>query len=403
LGQVRLGEWSLCFAGAADPSWVHMRASVREQPLVAVELLTRTADHPAPRVWRRTGFNPKPGTVLTGAFVAEKSVLFLMHTLQNPDLPNVNDPPLPRLAAPGLTESLRYGSGFANTARKRATDALRQRAGRSPEYWQLATGTGDVTGLQPGQAVEIARSDFVMADPFLFEHQDQMWLFFEAMHPDSDAAWIAAGRLEGDHLVDTCIALKRDYHLSFPFVFRDAGDIYMMPETQQSRRLEIWRATDFPIGWTLHATAFEDQFPADSTLFKDARGRWWLFTNLSDHHAFQDHSNALYLFSLSGPDLKDIVAHPANPVVIGSGQARNAGAIISQNGRLYRPSQNNSFGTYGYGLNLMEITRLDETGYDEHLVRAWTPADRAGSTGLHHLTVCNDRFVLDFSRRGARA
>ena len=120
-------------------------------------------------------------------------------------------------------------------------------------------------------------------------------------------------------------------------------------------------------------------------------------TNLSDHVTFQEHSSELYLFSVDGPSLTGLRPHPQNPVVIGSGIARNAGAIVQHDGRLFRASQNNSHGIYGYGLNIMEIEELTPDTYRERLVRSFTPADRPGSRGLHHVSFAAGRFVLDWS------
>jgi hypothetical protein len=403
LGMARGGEWSLRFAGARPPAdWLWMTAEQRRSGLIGVELLVRDAVHPEAQVIARTAYNPKPTAALSGAFVAEKSALFLLKALGDlasgrPLLPQGGGPAAPP-APPGAAEVLRYGVHVAHAAARRLTDRLRERAGRGRDFWQLAAGRGGVLDFDPGQARALDRQAFVMADPFLFENDGELYLFYEAQNADNRPAWIEVARLEGERLVPLGTALRRDYHLSFPFVFRDGAQIYMMPETQQTQRLEVWRATRFPLEWELHAVGLEGQFPADSTLLKHD-GRWWLFTNLSDHAMFQEHSSELYLFCCDGPSLGNLTPHPQNPVAIGSAHARNAGAVIVQEGRLFRPSQNNSHGVYGYGLNIMEIERLDPAQYRERLVRRFTPADRPGSRGLHHVTFARGRFVLDWSGR----
>ena len=363
--------------------------------------MSRSYEHPKLRVLRETSYNRKPGAVLTGAFVAEKSVLLMLHALaglaDDPSLPAIEELKLADTTKPDYASSWSYAINFiSSVATKLKTERL-ARSGKARDYWQLGSSTGPVSRFHPEQATALSRSAFVMADPFLFDFDETRWVFYEAMNADNHDGWIEAAELSGGKLKNPVTALKRPYHLSFPFVFQDDDSIYMMPETQSAQRLEVWRSTRFPTEWELHATAFEGQYLAESSLFKDDNNRWWLLTNLSDHYAFQDHSSELYLFEVDGPDLKQITPHPDNPVVFGSDSARNAGSVIRQGNRLFRPSQNNSHGIYGYGLNIMEILRLDETGYEERLIREFTPKDRPGVNGMHHLSVSGDQIIMDWS------
>ena len=400
LALARFGEWALSFCGDTNPGWVRAAPDIRAKPRVEVEILQRRAADQEPVAIHQTSYNPKPGAVLTGAFVAEKSVLFLHHALTglaaNRRMSSAGTAPMPAPELPGLGGMLSYTADFLKTAFKKQSQRLRERLNRDRQFWRIARGSGELTDIDPGKARDLPARAQVMADPFLFEHQGALWLFYEAMNAGGGNGWIEATRLDGEGAAPSVTALQCPYHLSFPFVFADGGDVFMIPETQQSRRLEIWRATEFPTAWELHATAFEGQYLAESSLFRHDDGQWWLLTNLSDHFAFQDHSSELYLFAVDGPDLKSIKPHPGNPIVFGADRARNAGAIIRHHGRLFRPSQNNSYGTYGYGLNLMEILRLDATGYEERVFREFTPNDKPGSIALHHLSVVRDHYVLDW-------
>ncbi|MBM1815986.1 glucosamine inositolphosphorylceramide transferase family protein [Pseudosulfitobacter pseudonitzschiae] len=401
LNLARHGSWSVRFAGAASAVWPAASATQRASPRMPVEILSRTIHAPSCVLVRTASYNLKPGAVLTGAFVEEKSVLLIVRALhdlatgQLDALPSADLIPPP--VQPNVAETLGYAVSFAKAAAVKLRHRMRARRGKGQLFWRLAAGAGCATDLDLTASEVLPAHSHTMADPFLFEHDGTTWVFYEAMNADDGAGWIEAAQLTAQGLGKPVTALTCPYHLSFPFVFRDGDEIFMMPETQQSRRLEVWRATDFPTGWTLHATAFEGMYLADSILWHAEDGQWWLLTNLSDHFAFQDHSSELYLFSIDGPSLGGLTPHPRNPVAIGAGHARNAGALIPLNGRLFRPSQNNSHGVYGYGLNLMEITRLDDKSFEEILLRQWTPDDLPGSRGIHHLSVLNDRYVFDWS------
>ncbi|RBW52508.1 hypothetical protein DS906_20305 [Ruegeria sp. A3M17] len=401
LAQLRFGEWAVAFGGMSDPFKAAMTTGAGRAPHVQVEIHSRSYEDPTQRVFRQTSYNRKPGSVLTGAFVAEKSILFLYHAMnelaERRSVPETRQLPEATREKPDFESSLVYAFNLVSDVSEKLKSERLARAGQIRESWQLGSSSGPVSGFHPGKAKGLPRSSCIMADPFLFEHQGQQWVFFEAMNAEDINGRIEVARLEGDCLTEPVTALKCTYHLSFPFVFRAGDSIFMMPETQAAKRLEIWRCTKFPDEWELHAKAFEGQYLADSSMYLGDDGRWWLITNLSDHFAFQDHSSELYLFEVDGPDLKTIKPHPKNPVVFGSDCARNAGAIIRQGDRLFRPSQNNSHGVYGFGLNLMEIIKLDETEYEERFIRQFTPKDRPGVKGMHHLSVAGGQIVMDWS------
>ena len=400
LRSARFGELSVAYSGARTPDWIGTCRKVSEGANVTVDVLLSQHDTPKPSAVRQVAYNLKPGAVLTGAFVAEKVVLLLVRILKDLHETQICRAgliePMPKLEPPGYSDLFPYLRRFCRTAYERLAQHLPGHRKGLRQVWRILGGKADLLNIDPNETWEVPANPPFMADPFLFEHDGDTWVFYEALNSDQSNGWIEAAKLTENTISPSLVALKCPYHLSFPFVFREGDDIFMIPETQQRQRLEIWRATTFPTKWVLHKTAFEGQYLADSSLFRAVDGQYWLLTNLSDHFAFQDHCSELHLFAVDGPDLNVIRPHPGNPVVIGSDVARNAGAVIALDGRMYRPAQNNSFGVYGYGLNIMEITRLDLTGYEERVVRSYTPEDKRGCLGLHHLSVLGNQFVMDW-------
>ncbi len=196
--------------------------------------------------------------------------------------------------------------------------------------------------------------------------------------------------------------LSPGYHLSFPFLFEHDGQLFMLPESCASRRIELWRCTAFPDSWELHRTALEGTNLSDSTL-ANLDGQWWLFTNISDD-PFDDMCSELHLFRADSPMLEKLEPHPLNPVVFDSRCARNAGRIWQRDGVFYRPVQDNSHGTYGYGLQLMQIEELTMERYRESTVRHITPNFKRGIIGCHHIDILDNHIVFDVRHRyGGRA
>lgn len=409
LSALDVPEWSLLLANA-PPEHVGkaaMAAILAKAPLVPVTLMERTGTSPAPQPLCTAQYNVKPSAMLLAEFLKEKAVLFLHRMLMcrargenvNTGAVLAGDGPSVA-AAPSGSDVARYTLGLFRVIGQRASEALSDRLGRPTFSWELRIGEGTPEDLDPQNGRKLLGLPQSVADPFLFAHGGALYVFYEAILRPDQNAWIEVARVDGDRLEPLGAVLQGPHHISFPHVFAHEGEVYMMPETQQLNRLEVWRARDFPLDWELHATALHGRCPADSSLLQHD-GQWWLFSNLSDHHAMQEHGSELYLFAVDGPDLKQLTHHPANPIVIGSNVARNAGPVTKMNGRLYRPSQNNSHGIYGYGLNLMRIDRLDHTGYSETLVKSITPDMLPKAVGVHHISFSGGRYVMDVYRRSS--
>lgn len=258
----------------------------------------------------------------------------------------------------------------------------------------LRSGEGTPDPFEPGRGTVIAHPKRGWyADPFLLERDGDLYCFFEDLPHRSTKAGIGVAKVTGDRFEILGQAVQTDYHLSYPFVFQHEGEVFMLPETLGARRVEIWKATDFPRHWELYATALEGQQLADPVLV-EIGSQWWLFANPCND-SIGDFSSELWLFRVDGPGLNHVDPHPLNPVVVGSDTARGGGRVMWHNDRLLRFSQNNCASIYGYGLNIMEITNISEADYQERLLREVTPAQIAGVVGCHHVDFLQGRFVMD--------
>ena len=395
------GEWAFNFSDqrSADTDWFGYADILAKAPTTNLLLYAKYGSEAARVEIARAAFNIKLSAARGSAVVRERGVTLLLRELtrladtRQFDLPRVYGQP--DVPAPSFSDLLRYARILTGSVSARAFRAIKARLRSDSAIWTLYTGRGHIGDFDPSQAIEIPPSESsIKADPFLFQHEGECYLFYEAYARGDRKAHIAVGRFNGDTVEQVGVALERPYHLSYPCVFRDGDQIFMIPETHQARRLEVWRCSQFPLKWELHATALEGQSPADSVLTRHD-GKWWLFTNLSDYHAYEDHCSELYVFEVDGPELTRIEPHKHNPVVIGSAVARGAGRIFEHDGRLLRPSQRNTNGVYGYGLNIMEIEELTLDDYRERCIRTITPGFKPGLRGCHHFDATNGRYILD--------
>ncbi|MEM8960189.1 MAG: hypothetical protein AAGD38_01810 [Acidobacteriota bacterium] len=198
-----------------------------------------------------------------------------------------------------------------------------------------------------------------VADPFLIRHDGRWYLFFEVLDDRTYKGEIAvavsedghAWRYEGRVLVADC-------NLSYPHVFAWNDDIYMVPETHQRNRVDLYRAVSFPHAWQVVTTLLHDTPAVDASPFS-FDDRWWMFTcNRPEHH---DELRLYHAEELEGPWRE----HPNSPLRTDDPRAsRPAGRVVIADGRPIRFAQN-CRPHYGAAVCAFEVTTLDREQYRE--------------------------------------
>lgn len=298
---------------------------------------------------------------------------------------------LARTAAPAVELGGPIGATRAATSHLvRLVDAkLRRYLGRKATVanrWAMALrrcrDDGLIAGRWPSQAAyEIVPDDGLRyyADPFLFEHEGRTFLFCEEFPFATGRGLISVAEIDADGRVRTPRpALERPYHLSYPFVFRMDGQIWMIPESAEAGAVELYRATDFPHGWTLERKLIEGVAGCDATIM-DHAGAWWMFLTASRLRGST--WDKLRIYSSASP-LGDWIEHPAGLMTIDCRLARPAGATIRRNGQLLRPTQDCSR-IYGGGMTLVQIDELSRKAYRHRAVAEITVAEPSRFIGTH--------------------
>ena len=235
------------------------------------------------------------------------------------------------------------------------------------------------------------------ADPFLFERHGKTYLFFEEYEEGQRGVICCAEFHEDGTLGKPRQVLSRNYHLSYPFVFEWRGQVYMLPETQDNRTVEIYGAVEFPYRWELAGVLLNNVSAVDSTIFQH-KDRLWLFAAGLDGEGTE--SNELSLFwanSLFGP----WQPHPKNPVVCDVRRARPAGSLFFDQGSLIRPAQDCT-ARYGYAISLNRVDELSETDYREVPVATILPDWMDGIHATHTFNRLSGITVLDARSRVPR-
>jgi len=230
---------------------------------------------------------------------------------------------------------------------------------RASSFGDSLIGSGSLKA-EPIRWIDSGPSRY-FADPFPFEHEGRRFVFVEELPYVTGRGLISVIELDAA-LAPVSIrpVLEEPVHMSYPSVFRYGDHIWMIPETVDRRRLELYRADPFPDRWVLHQVLIDDIHAADPTLFAHD-GLLWISAATADHGATdRDSMSLFYAERLEGP----WTAHPLNPVVVDVRGARPAGWIVRGRDGLRRPAQDCSAG-YGLGLSVRRIDALSRETYAE--------------------------------------
>jgi hypothetical protein len=405
-GLARYGVWRFCFGG--ERTDCEALAGVREvaegAPLTGSGLKVRLAPGAEPRLAYQSWSRTYPFSVARNRDqLLAKTAEFAARALreahrsghgwldQCPLLPNQRQtaisapspsPIFRRILRRGLEKALHVeqwflGFRFANGEARAREDKLQ----------------GDLEGfvrLMPPK-------DRSWADPFALEKNGRYFVFFEELPFAAGKAHIAMSEVRRDGSWSTPVrVLERDYHLSYPFLLEQDGQLYMIPETAKNGTVELYRCVDFPLRWKLEKVLLQGVRLVDATIHRGV-DRWWMFANAAAgaSRVFDDELHLFYAERLLG----EWQAHPRNPVKSDARCARPAGRLYWRNGALYRPAQI-CVPLYGAGLSINRVLRLTPQAYAERQVERVLPDCGRGILGLHTVNRAGALTVVDaFTRR----
>jgi hypothetical protein len=237
------------------------------------------------------------------------------------------------------------------------------------------------------------------ADPFLFVKDDTLYLFYEKVYAGI-REWGRISMIKTTDLVhwtEPVDVLSLSYHLSFPFVFEDNGEVYMIPESNEADAVCLYRANDDLTEFTFVRNLVEQSRTKDicfnycdsHILKKD--GIYFLFTSVSYNWKY-DLELCYTDDLLKGQFLK----HPMSPVCQGNEFGRCGGSIIHLDEKYYRITQD-CHARYGENVSVMAIEKLSKETYQESLLKRniFKVGDNLYRDGVHQLNIVyfQDRYI----------
>ncbi|HEX5128811.1 MAG TPA: hypothetical protein VFV90_03640, partial [Usitatibacter sp.] len=381
----RYGAWRFCFGEGHDAceALAAVHEAIEDSPVVASGIRIHRPGKPdrlACRSWSRTYLS----VTRSRASMFAKTGDFLLRALRGLHAGGCkwieNETELvaePQARAfPGTPKLLRGLTSLSTRVVRRAAEkALKL------ETWSIAYRFGpdeDWNGSLDGWKRLDPPAGWFWADPFPIERDGRYWIFFEELPHGASKAHISVVEVRKDGTTWGPVkVLERPYHLSYPFLVEEGGELYMVPETADNNTVEVYRCVEFPAKWQLERVLLEGVRCVDATLHREG-ARWWMFANAAVPGAELNDELAIYSAdSLLG----EWRPHRRNPVKSDVRSSRPAGRLFRRGDGLYRPGQICT-PLYGAGIAVHRVTRLTAEEYAEEEAARIEPRD-AGTLGIH--------------------
>ena len=240
-----------------------------------------------------------------------------------------------------------------------------------------------VNQLLIGQTAKIPNSYSGYADPFV-DHRSEK-IYVEGIKKRTNIGQI----LVLDFVdLDSVVVVTGAYegHTSYPYIIRDNGDLYLMPEVASWSSPLITGISNNEKSVSQLIKGLECYRLVDATHFV-WRDIHYIFAGHKDSSA-----DLLYLFysdQLLGP----YETHPCNPIVMDVSCARMGGPVLVHGDRLFRFGQNNSR-DYGDGLVCSEITVISPFEYTERKI--FQVKVHGAAAGPHTINFASEWAIFDF-------
>ena len=277
--------------------------------------------------------------------------------------------------------------------------AFRKRNGQEDFFWKDENYCFEEYSADTG-------SRYWLADPFLLERDGKVYVFYEMYDLIKRKGKLGYSILnpESKTLTPPHAVLERNYHFSWPYVFEQDGEVYIMPETIEDYRIRIFKAVNFPDDWTEHEILINDIHSCDSLMLEDS-GRRYLITSELHHNAPEGKisgcwaKNVIFEFE---PDEKFKLKPEGRIISEGDYGIRNAGNVFRYGDFLIRPGQD-CVKTYGNGLVFFRIKNIEPYAEEEMFTvnpdNIGTHLKKIGAEeilGIHTYNFSKNFEVIDF-------
>ncbi|MDF2999970.1 MAG: hypothetical protein K0Q48_89 [Bacillota bacterium] len=257
------------------------------------------------------------------------------------------------------------------------------------------------------------------ADPFPVEAGERTYVFFEAYDRMKRKGVIAYREIGVKKPGGIHIILEEPFHLSYPCVYREKENWYLIPESREAGHIVKYRARHFPDLWEQDRILIDGieavdttVLPAESAHFTDSDGNKGIEpAHSGDSDADKKLHLILYLWERRNKGTLQVVQRQDKlwrticQIDDPNGRKRPAGKVFRFQSSYYRPSQLCTR-TYGEAIILNRVAFTDQT-YTEEEYRMITKNDicldiETRIKGVHTYNSSEAWEVIDVELEGFR-
>lgn len=234
------------------------------------------------------------------------------------------------------------------------------------------------------------------ADPFVFQYDGKIYIFAEMFDYITRRGSIGYTKWEKNGFTPWKKVICESFHMSYPNVFLWHNEIYMLPETSESRKLLLYKAIRFPEKWECIRVLSENVMWVDTTFFRNNDILYAITTDVSDE---ENHKDYLLTFSDNLNIIKKEQIRECNIKY-----SRSGGRCFTYNGKMIRVTQDCSE-RYGEALIFSEllpekVVHMGVTNIICHLFpQELKMTEKKTWIGLHTYNATKQFEVVDIERQ----
>ncbi len=192
--------------------------------------------------------------------------------------------------------------------------------------------------------------DYWYADPLICVRDGRQIVFMERVERHTGIGCIACADITDGTWGEIVPVIEESFHMSFPMCFEWGGELYMIPETEMDKRINLYRNTEFPYKWERVEGFMEGCRLVDTVLTGRSAGDERLDFLTSEYKPGDDFYTRFRRFALTRGAAGEITCEDLGLVSEDyTLQSRMAGYPIPGDRAVY-PVQRSTSGVYGYSV-----------------------------------------------------
>lgn len=227
---------------------------------------------------------------------------------------------------------------------------------------------------------------FWHADPILYQGGEKLYVFTEMYDRYRKRGAIGVSFFDDNgELTKAKKVIEEPFHMSFPFIFCIGEDVFMLPETVQSKELRIYKKGETLYDWSLYRNVYIENLVDTVVCISEEENILYFISGLEDPDERNKTKNKLRIFTCPINSFeksnkifrKDFVddTEKLYGKDVWQYQVRNGGYPFRMNGKLFRLVQDCDKEHYGKAFCFYQIEKISQQAYKEKIVRKITPDD----------------------------